>query len=171
MIHRSQTVSPVDDKNASSSRDDRMSGEEDDDGRSLEEPLADGSVSDPSDGERWLEEFGGDGDKEYSGGEEVIHPVPAPPAEERQARRRGARAIARPVRMTNAELELHRIQGHTIYHPGCEHCVRSRALADKHLRVSHDDGDDSDNPDKPPVISADFCFPDDEGSKGPLTVS
>ena len=106
MIHGSQFVSPVD-NNTGSGHDDRMSGEEDsDDGKSLEESLADGPVTDPSE-----DELEGDGGQDYDGGDEVIHPIPAPPeGEERPARRRGARAIARPVRMTNAELELHRIQ-------------------------------------------------------------
>ena len=79
------------------------------------------------------------------------------------------RAIARLVRMTNAELALHRVQGHAIYHPGCEHCVRARALADKHIRVDHDD-DDDDDPDEPPVISADVCFPGDGDGEGAFTV-
>ena len=135
-----------------------------DDGKSLEEPLADGPISSPSEVE--LEEDGG---QEYDGGEEVIHPVPVPQEdEERQVRRRAARAVARPVKMINAEYELHRIQGHVIYHPGCRHCVRAGALADRHMREDH--ADEEDDPDEPPVIGADFCFPGDGDGEEPLTV-
>ena len=130
----------------------------------MEESLADGPVSDPSE-----VELEGDGDQEYDDGDEVIHPVPASQEdEERPARRRAARAIARPVRMTNAELEVHRVQGHVIYHPGCEHCVRARALADRHMREDH--GNEEDDPNEPPVIGADFCFPGDGNGEEPLTV-
>ena len=94
MIHGSQTVSPVDEHNPSSSQGDSMGDEEDDDRKSLEESLADGSVSDPKDSEneseieKWLDRIDGNGDQEYNGGDEVIHPAPAPQAEERPARRR-----------------------------------------------------------------------------------
>ena len=57
--------------------------------------------------------------------------------------------------MTNAEYEMHRTQGHAVYHPGCEHCVRARGLADKHVRENYEE----DNPDEPPVIGADFRMP------------
>ena len=34
--------------------------------------------------------------------------------------------------MTKRQYEEHKVRGHVKYHPGCRHCVRSRALADKH---------------------------------------
>ena len=70
--------------------------------------------------------------------------------------------------MTNAQLELHRVQGHAKYHPGCKHCVKARALADKHQRSAGSTEDD--DPLEPPVVSADFCFPGDEDSENPMTV-
>ena len=63
------------------------------------------------------------------------------PLPERKKRRRKkkrgkkegrALPMPRPPEMTKAEMEKHRREGHANYHPGCKHCVKSRALADQH---------------------------------------
>ena len=163
-----------------------MEEDDDDDSRSrksLEEPLGDDdeSVSDPengwepSDAEAWLDEEreagafleGLEGDGQAGGGE-VDHPVPAAAGGDHQERRgperrRGpppgvARQIHRPDAMTKRQFEEHRARGHVKYHPGCRHCVRSRALADKHYRFAPLE-EEKDDPLEPPVVSAAFCFP------------
>ena len=120
----------------------------------MEEPLAgeDENVSDPEDGwipsdaEAWLNEEREAGafldGLEGPSGDEVMHPVPEAedrdhPERQRPGRRNGpppgvARQIPRPEAMTKRQFEEHRIRGHINYHPGCKHCVMSRALADKH---------------------------------------
>ena len=184
MIHGTQTVSPVD-VNIDDGHDDGM-GEDEDDRKSLEEPLFedDDVVSAPdidgwnptaSDAEAWLEEQEAeewldamDRNPNYGKeGEEVIYPVPGPRKAARP-RRWQAREITRPVRMTDAELDWHRLQGHVVYHPGCEQCVKARALADRHHRA--DEVEEEGRLDQPPTIGADFCFPGDAGSNDPLTV-
>ena len=85
------------------------------------------------------------------------------------ARRQGrSRQITRPEAMTKTQLAEHRIQGHAVYHPGCRHCVMAKAVADRHRRRPSPRDEEEQN--GPPVIGADFCFPDDEDSAKPLTV-
>ena len=73
--------------------------------------------------------------------------------------------------MTKTQWMFHRAQGHVRYHPGCKHCVMAKAIADRHQRAIDDSkADDEDDPNEPPVISADFCFPGDKSEEDPLTV-
>ena len=69
-------------------------------------------------------------------GEEVPDSVviETPPPAHPEARGRKARAIARPVAMTKAQMTEHDFEGHANYHPGCEYCVRSRGLSHRHER-------------------------------------
>ena len=182
MINGSQSVSPItEDENEESSGqedlDDAMS--ESDDGKSLEEPLFDEGedVSEPSDQGDWLDRL--EQSPEYEDGDDLLFPEPPPVAGERPARRRQAqrgrperaRPVARPVQMTKTQWMFHRAQGHVRYHPGCKHCVMAKAIADRHQRAIDDSkADDEDDPDEPPVIGADFCFPGDKGEEDPLTV-
>ena len=39
------------------------------------------------------------------------------------------REAPRPTRMSYAEWDAHRREGHVNFHPGCRHCVQARALA------------------------------------------
>ena len=59
--------------------------------------------------------------------------------------------------MTKAEMEKHRREGHVNYHPGCKHCVKSRAIADQHRRgQEHGHGEADDG--RLPTISADLFY-------------
>ena len=101
-------------------------------------------------------------------------PLPPPPHApgERPARRGGAeraRALPRPVEMCKAEWEKHRREGHVNYHPGCKHCVKSRAVADQHRRVGEDHGHEEGDDDRLPTIAADLCFLGSEADTDKMT--
>ena len=115
----------------------------DDDYQKLEEALYDSDYK-PTD-----DEEGGKGaaesqqtreQEEVVRGEEGVPPPPEPHPEARTRPRR-ARGIARPEPMTKAQLIEHDFEGHAKYHAGCEYCVRSRGLADRHERYYRNEAD------------------------------
>ena len=110
------------------SEDEAASGSE----HSLEEPLfeEDQEIS-SGDEEKGREDS--DGENQANGGE-ADEPQGADQPQEEETPR--AKALTRPVPMTKAEREKHLLEGHAVYHPGCEFCVRTRGLSDRHRRVT-----------------------------------
>ena len=86
-------------------------------------------------------------------------------------KKREGRAIPmpRPVEMTRAEMEQHRREGHANYHPGCAHCVKSRAIADQHRRTEGSGREEEDDG-RLPTIAADLCFLGSQSDEDKLTV-
>ena len=89
----------------------------------------------------------------------------------RPKKKREGRAIPmpRPVEMTRAEMEQHRREGHANYHPGCAHCVKSRAIADQHRRTEGSGREEEDDG-RLPTIAADLCFLGSQSDEDKLTV-
>ena len=86
---------------------------------------------------------------------------PPPPNPHRMAGSRGAKrakGIIRPEFRSKVKPCEHYLVGHADYHPGCEVCVRSRGLADRHERHPEHAHDEGEEVDEVPTISFDFCF-------------
>ena len=119
---------------------------------SLEEPLFEGDqeISSGDDGEGRDETDGKDQDDQ--GGEDASQ------GEQPQEDMPRAKALTRPVPMTKAQREKHLLEGHAVYHPGCEFCVRTRGLSDRHRRGDKNTREYLEEDDGSPVIGMDFCF-------------
>ena len=132
-----------------------------DSGISLEEPLSEDGQEMSSDDEH--------NDARGNGGEEADADQGDMPREREvpqgdvNADAARAKALTRPVPMTKAQKERHWLEGHATYHPGCELCVRTRGLGDRHRRGDTGTKEYMESSEGVPVVGMDFCFLCQEG--------
>ena len=148
----------------------------------LKEALFDGDGEDMSDldwdqVERYAAEELAKGDPVDD--QQPVAPPPQPGPEARPGRLRRKRRPAReqlhrpaprPTKMSHAELDEHRREGHVNFHPGCEHCVAARALADRHERADDPEQDPAGSEGRLPTIGMDFCYLGSETDPDQLAV-